>query len=100
MSDDTIEDVLEGSWPDTEIEVAELYAATADGPVFSADGEVVVHRTDPELWLALRSVYWRLIEAVTEDATYVPTEMDLEAIEAAAALLAAPAPADPEEAGR
>lgn len=33
----------------SEQRVAALHTATADGPVFSEDGSIVAHRTDPEL---------------------------------------------------
>lgn len=71
-----------------------LYTATAEGPVPSADGSLAVIRTDPELVKDLRArtnaLRLELPAAVADD--YCPR------IHALLDLLAAPAPADPEEA--
>ena len=59
MTRPTIEDVLAR----TEVCGEGLFTATADGPRFSADGTVVVHRADPELakfmeWEAENAAYY------------------------------------------
>lgn len=83
--------------------LSHLHTATADGPVFSADGSLAVHRTDPEL-----------AEGLSEDCRRIPYPDHSTAFTCAehyyefwpckavraAALLAAPAPADPEEDGQ
>ena len=45
MNRPTIEDVLAR----TEVCGEGLFTATADGPIVSADGQLVVHRADPDL---------------------------------------------------
>ena len=53
----TIEDVLAR----TEVCGEGLFTATADGPIVSADGQLVVHRTDPELAGEIRSALNRRV---------------------------------------
>lgn len=61
MSDRTIEDVLAtdrlvGRYEVEGDIVRAIHNATADGPVFSEDGSIVAHRTDPELAERLRTI--------------------------------------------
>ena len=91
MSERTIEDVLNVAWP-----VYDLHTATEDGPVFSADGGVVVHRTDPELAESVRLVGLVLTHHPDFPGAAHNVREAIESLDRAAALLAAPV--DPEEA--
>ena len=88
----TIEDVLAR----TEVCGEGLFTATADGPVFSADGTLAVIRTDPELAGELLEIAEALADLA---AIRVVPEAMADRVRAAAVPLAAPAPADPKEDG-
>ena len=104
MTDCTIEDVLkperhpgEGGFSSLRMKSATeqmraLHAATADGPVFSADGTLAVIRADPDL---AKRLGW-LASAMEDPHNFRAQSFDPVDVRRAAALLAAPAPADPE----
>ena len=92
MSDQSIEDVLAENRDPQHPNPAELVLhvrtgaavdrlAAADLPLVDRERGIAVIRLDPEALLALRGLHWALIDAITEDATYVPSERDLETIE-------------------
>lgn len=113
MADRTIEDVLQdgGRKLLAHKQTAKLHAATAERPVFSADGSLAVIRTDPELaelLLELTKGTPRMdgsVEMFVRKDPDKPGQVGMvmpQRFVAAlhrAALLAAPSPADPEEDG-
>lgn len=101
--DDTLREAMSGDYVGffgTSDELIEaLHVDTADGPRVSADGRVIAHRTDSEL--AERAREWGCVMEVSAGADTIrltkEARADIGDLLDRLALLAAPAPADPEE---
>ena len=102
MSRPTIEDVLADElhpWECPALQVSRdqadrLYALTADGPLRSDDGTLVVHRADPELAGEIRSALNRRVACGRNSDRFVTGGEARDLLRRAARLVAG----DPEEA--